>query len=363
MSVIEALFWACLSSVAYVYIGYPLVLAAWSRLAPKPIRRAAWEPSVSIVIAAHNERDTIATKIDNCLRLDYPPDKLEIIISLDGSSDGTAEVLSERAANAPSDRVRVVGTLRHHGKALALNRAVEVASGEVVVFCDARQRVAHDAIRALVAPLADPAVGAVTGELMLTSAGDDTAEGVGLYWRYEKALRAMESRIHSTVGATGALYAIRRELFVPLPRQTILDDVAVPMRVVLAGRRTVFEPGARAFDRSCPPELEFRRKVRTLVGNFQLVARMPELLVPGRNPVFLQFVSHKLGRLIVPYFLMLLLVSNLFLREGIYLVFLVGQSAWYLFAATGALFSRRSERPNARARPQTLLLKGGHQQP
>lgn len=341
VSMVEAVFWASFAFVVYVYAGYPLLVAAWSRLVRRPVAKGDWEPTVSVVIAAYNERETIAGKIENCLDLEYPADKLEIVVSLDGSTDGTGEVLERLVGEGGCASVRVVGSRRHEGKAAALNRAVEAASGEVLVFCDARQRIEPGAVRELVADLRDPSVGAVTGELMLLDDDEhEAADGVGLYWRYEKALRAMESRIHSTVGATGALYAIRRELFRPIPKSAILDDVIVPMGAVLAGKRTVFEPRARAHDRVCPPEQEFKRKVRTLAGNFQLVALMPELLVPGRNPVFVQFLSHKIGRLLVPHFLILLFASNLLLREGFYLVFLICQCSFYLLAGAGALLSK-----------------------
>jgi len=364
-SLVETVFWASFAFVAYVYAGYPLLVAAWSRLVRRPVAKGDWEPGVSLVIAAYNERDTIAGKIDNCLGLDYPADKLEIVVSLDGSTDGTGEVLEELLRREGRAAVRVIASRRHEGKAAALNRAVEAARGEVLVFCDARQRIEPGAVRELVADLRDPSVGAVTGELMLLDDDEhEAADGVGLYWRYEKALRAMESRIHSTVGATGALYAIRRELFRPIPESAILDDVIVPMGAVLAGKRTVFEPRARAHDRVCPPEQEFRRKVRTLAGNFQLVALMPQLLVPGRNPVFLQFLSHKIGRLLVPHFLVLLFASNLLLREGFYLVFLVCQCSFYLLAGAGALVSKGlgkgAEPAPARAGAGAPALRGGN---
>jgi cellulose synthase/poly-beta-1,6-N-acetylglucosamine synthase-like glycosyltransferase len=348
MSAIAAVFWTSLALVAYVYLGYPLLLAVWSRLAPRPVRREppqstrspAASPTVSVVLAARNERAALARKIDNCLALDYPPDRLEVVLALDAPTDGGERIAHDLARRHP--RLTVVESTRHAGKAAALNRAVAAARGEVVVFCDARQEVAADAVRELVAVLADPAVGAVTGELVLLDGrGRPAADGVGLYWRYEKALRAMESRIHSTVGATGALYAVRRELFAPLPRRAILDDVIVPLRATLAGRRTVFAPGARAYDRVCPPEVEFRRKVRTLVGNFQLLTLMPELLLPWRNPVWLQFVSHKLGRLAVPWLLVVLLAANALLLEGaFYAVFFAGQCVWYLLAAAGGASQR-----------------------
>ncbi|HUP24839.1 MAG TPA: glycosyltransferase family 2 protein [Thermoanaerobaculia bacterium] len=355
MVLIEAVFWTSLLVAGYVYVGYPMLLGAWSRLAPRPVSRnltqSGWEPTVSVVIAAHNEHATISRKIDNCLSLDYPRDKVQVVVSLDGPTDGTDRLVRERVP-----AIDVVGTSRHQGKAAALNRAVAAATGDIVVFCDARQRVEMGALRELVANFEDPSVGAVTGELILVGDdGTEAADGVGLYWRYEKALRAMESRIHSTVGATGALYAIRRQLFVPLPEETILDDVMVPLHVVLGGKRIVWEPRAKAYDQVCPPELEFQRKVRTLAGNFQLLALMPQVLRPWRNPVFVQFLSHKVGRLLVPYCLVLLFASNLLLREGLYMVFLLGQGTWYVLAGVGAFADRTT-----RHRPE-LLLKGESQ--
>jgi cellulose synthase/poly-beta-1,6-N-acetylglucosamine synthase-like glycosyltransferase len=343
MMVAVALFWVSLALVAYVYLGYPLLLAAWSRLRPRPVERGAGLPTVSLVLAARNERERLGAKLENLFALDYPRELVQIVVSLDGSTDGSESI----AARYADRRVVVLRSERHCGKAAALNRGVAAATGEIVVFCDARQRLEPGAVRALVADLADPTVGAVSGELVLLDAdGREAADGVGLYWRYEKAVRAMESRIHSTVGATGALYAIRRELYRPLPEDVLLDDVMVPMRIVLDGKRTVFEPAARAFDREAPPELEFARKVRTLAGNFQLLALAPELLSPRRTPVFVQFVSHKLGRLVVPHLLVVLLISNLFLLDGVYVVFLAGQCTWYLLATAGAVAARDAKRRN-----------------
>jgi cellulose synthase/poly-beta-1,6-N-acetylglucosamine synthase-like glycosyltransferase len=344
MSAAEALFWISLAVVVYVYAGYPLLLAIAARVAPWPVRRSAWEPTVSIVIAARNERATIVAKVADCLAAEYPAEKLQVVVSLDGCSDGTDRVLAELRHQHP--RLVVVASRRHDGKAAALNRGVARARGEVVVFCDVRQRLDPGAVRALVAALADPDVGAATGELVLTDErGSEAADGVGLYWRYEKALRALESRVHSTLGATGALYAVRRVLYRPLPDGTVLDDVLTPMRIVLAGQRVVYEPRARAYDRVCPPELEFVRKVRTLAGNFQLLVLAPELVNPARNPVFFQFVSHKLGRLAVPYFLVLLLAANCWLREGWYQLTLAAQGGFYLLAAAGALVRRGGAPP------------------
>jgi cellulose synthase/poly-beta-1,6-N-acetylglucosamine synthase-like glycosyltransferase len=273
------------------------------------------------------------------LALDYPALKVQIIVSLDGPTDGT-----ELAARKyETGRLRVLLMKPHAGKAEALNRAVSKATGEVLVFTDARQVLDRKAVQELVSNFEDISVGAVTGELMLLDeSGKEAGDAVGLYWRYEKELRSMESDIHSTMGATGALYAIRRELYRPIPSHTILDDVAIPMNAVLEGKRVVFDRAARAYDYVANSSAtEFTRKVRTLTGNFQLLKQMPELIVPWRNPVFIQFVSHKVGRLFVPYFLIMLLVSNLFLKGTAYWGILTLQCAWYLLACTGAVLARR----------------------
>jgi cellulose synthase/poly-beta-1,6-N-acetylglucosamine synthase-like glycosyltransferase len=337
----KIVFWVSLALLFYVYAGYPLLLLLWRRLAARPVRRAAIEPSVTVIIAAHNERRVIEEKIANCLGLDYPRDRLQIVVALDAPTDGTEEVVWKYAGRT----VDSVYYAPHRGKAGALNRALAVADGEILVLADARQRFDRSAVRELVANFDDPSVGAVSGELvLLDEAGREAGGGVGLYWRYEKRLRALESDIHSTLGVTGAIYAIRRSLFRPIPEETILDDVAIPMAAVLAGKRVLFEPKARAFDRvSATPEIEYGRKVRTLMGNYQLLAMMPALLSPRSNPVFWQFWSHKMGRLLAPHLLIALLVSNLFLRHGVYLWAMAAQSAWYGLALLGWAATRRAE--------------------
>jgi cellulose synthase/poly-beta-1,6-N-acetylglucosamine synthase-like glycosyltransferase len=236
------------------------------------------------------------------------------------------------------------------GKAAALNAAVAAARHEVLVFADARQHFATDALRYLVRPFDDPRVGGVSGELMIDAdaapaagAGQSpVAEGVGLYWRYEKWLRQHESDIGSTLGATGAIWALRRAAWRPLPPRTLLDDVLAPMRAVLDGHRVVFAPEARAYDRSSPDaDTERRRKVRTLAGNYQLLRLEPRLLSPFANPVWLQFVSHKLGRLVVPYALVALLASSAVLAHAgvIYAAALTLQVAFYVLAAHGAIIA------------------------
>jgi len=332
-------FYVSIVFVLYVYLGYPVLLWLWRRVACRAVKKIKSEPSVSIILAAYNESACIEGKILNLMALDYPRHKLEIILSLDRPTDDTESV----ARKYETDRIRVLLSKRHAGKAEALNLAVAEATGEILVFADARQLLDRSAVRELVANFADRSVGVVTGELILLDRfGKEAGDAVGLYWRYEKQLRSMESDIHSTMGATGAVYAIRRELYQPIPSHTILDDIAIPMNAVLNGRRIVFDRAARAYDSATTSmSTEFSRKVRTLTGNFQLLNQMPNLLIPWRNPVFLQFVSHKVGRLFVPYFLVLLFASNLFLEGAAYRGLLFLQCAWYLLAFTGAIFTKR----------------------
>ena len=340
----EAIFWTAFASIAYVYAGYPLLLLVWRRWGRRPVRKRYQEPSVSLVIAMRNERKNVQPKMQNCFDLDYPPGKLQVIVSLDAPTDGTEALVREYADKG----VEVVSSPVHCGKAEALNSGVAIATGEIVVFADARQQFDKRAVRELVANFADASVGAVSGELvLLDEQAKEDANAVGVYWRYEKGLRAMESDIHSVPGATGAIYAIRRELFAPLSTGTILDDVVIPMRIVLAGKRVIFDPAALAYEvASRSTKSEFERKTRTLAGNYQLFAQMPELLAPWRNPIFMQLVSHKLGRLLVPYCLAALFISNLFLLHGAYLGVFVAQVLWYTLAAAGWLITtRESEVP------------------
>lgn len=337
----EIFFWTSFTCIVYVYIGYPLLLVLWRKLLRRPVHKQYRELSVSLVIAMHNERKNAQAKIQNCFDLDYPADKLHVIVSLDAPTDGTDIAVLKYAEQG----VDVVYCPVRRGKAEALNCGVAVARGEIVMFADAEQRLEKSAVRELVANFADDSVGAVSGALVLLDAqAKEATDGVGLYWRYEKKLRAMESDIHSVPGATGAIYAIRRELFTPLPTGTILDDVVVPMRIVLGGKRAIFDPSARAYGAvTQSPDKEYEKKKRTLTGNYQLFAEMPELLVPWHNPIFVQLVSHKVGRLIVPYCLAVLFISNLFLLDGLYRVAMVLQVTWYIMACIGWFVSQRSE--------------------
>jgi len=330
MSAVHIIFWVAALLLGYTFVGYPLLIRAWAQLyRQRPIRKE-WNPTVSIVVVAHNEASRIVRRIENLLELDYDADRLEIVIASDGSGDATVALANTfRTAG-----LRVAAFDEHRGKPAVLNDLIPHLRGEIVVLTDVRQSIARNAIRTLLENFADAKVGAVSGELVLT--GGDKAtdgsnagagngspngsmEGVGFYWRYEKFIRLNESRVDSTVGVTGALYAVRRELFEPIPVDTILDDVLIPMQIVRKGYRVLFESGALASEPlAVSPGVEFRRKVRTIAGNFQLLVQHPWLLNPRANRLWLQTVSHKLLRLLCPACLVLVLVTNLFLLDGLF---------------------------------------------
>jgi poly-beta-1,6-N-acetyl-D-glucosamine synthase len=339
---VEIVFWLSAFVVVYVYLAYAALLALWARVAPRPVCAGDLTPPVSIVIAARNEADRLSARLDNLLTLDYPRRLVQIVVVSDGSTDGTAEVL--RRYRGVVDTVYLTAG----GKARALNAGVARARHDLLAFTDARQHFAPDALRRLVAPFSDPTVGGVSGELVLdcehaAEPASGIAEGVGGYWRYEKWLRHQESLVGSMLGATGAIYALRRRLWQPLPEQTILDDVLAPMRAVLASTRVVIAAGAHAFDTAVSSPAELRRKVRTLAGNFQILWLEPRLLSPFANPVWVQYLSHKVGRLVVPYALIGLLISSGSLAPDstVYALAFGGQLAFYTLAAYGALLDRR----------------------
>jgi cellulose synthase/poly-beta-1,6-N-acetylglucosamine synthase-like glycosyltransferase len=340
---LRAWFWISAAAIFYTYIGYPLAVWVAGRILSRRVSKADFTPSVSIVIACHNEADCIESRIKNLLESDYPKDLLEIIVVSDGSTDATEEL----ARSFESDRLRALAYPERKGKPSALNLGVHQSSGEIIVFADARQRFEKNAVRELTANFADISVGAVTGELALES-DSSVGESVGLYWKYEKWIRRNESLCGSVVGATGAIYAVRRALYKPLPQQTILDDLYTPMQIALGGSRVVMEERAIAHDRATRSAgREFARKVRTLTGNYQLCQLMPRLLLPTNRLLF-QFHSHKLMRLAAPLFFVILLASSLAMTmqagglEGLfYQSALAAQTMFYLsIPLSGALLGR-----------------------
>ena len=330
----ETAFWIALAFIAYTYVGYPLAVWLLARLRPESPAAAPQEwPAVTVVMAAYNEEARVRAKLANLRSLDYPG-KLHAIVVSDGSTDGTA-------AAAAAEGAEVIAYPDRRGKPSAVNLALERARGDVVLFTDVRQELEPGALRALVARLTEPGVGAVSGELVHREPGSAIAAHIGLYWRYEKAIRRAESRLDSTVGVTGAIYAIRRADFRPLAPGTILDDFIVPMRIARRGARVLFEPAAIAYDELQRDVAgERKRKVRTLTGNFQAFRREPWLFSPAANPLWLQFLSHKVFRLLVPYALAVLLVASLLAPGRLYEAAALAQIAFYAVAGLGRVLPR-----------------------
>jgi cellulose synthase/poly-beta-1,6-N-acetylglucosamine synthase-like glycosyltransferase len=330
----------CAALVVYTFAGYPLVVAAWARWRPRPVTRVPMEPPVTIVVVAHGEGARIDAKLASCLAQDYPVDRLQVLVVSDGSTDDTA---ARVAAHDPA-RVRLLAFDARRGKPACLNDAVAATRTDFVVFTDARQRLHPQAVRHLLENFADPQVGAVSGELVFQAEGrSEFAQGVDAYWRYEKFIRRSEARVHSVPGVTGALYAMRRACFRPIPVDTILDDVAIPMQALRGGWRVVFDERAIAYDHaSQTPAQERTRKLRTLAGNVQLIVRMPWVLLPGLDPIAWQFVSHKALRLVAPFALLGLLVASAVLapHSRVAAVLLASQLAFYALPVVGRVLPR-----------------------
>jgi len=330
-----------LAVLVYTYAGYPVSIALLRRARPlRPRRDPTWAPTVTACVAAYNAVATLDAKLASLTALDYPADKLDILVYSDGSTDGTDAIVSAWSARDP--RVQIIRGGGRKGKPTALNRMAEQARGEVLLLTDARQPVEPGALRAMLALLADSSVGCVTGNLRL-----EGQAGSGVYWRYENWIRRNEARFRSVVGMTGPLSAIRRADLAPLPDNLILDDVWIPMRLRLQGRRILFCEEALVFDRAFDDEREFGRKVRTLAGNYQIFALMPALLVPFVNPSWFETWSHKVMRLVCPWALAVLLVACILgvWRGGVgafpwLAALLAGQVLFYAGALAGSRMGR-----------------------
>ena len=332
----KLLFWGSAGSVVFTYLGAPALIVARAALRPRPARSAAIEPDVSVVIAARNESASIAERLQNLAALDYPADRLQVIVASDGSDDATVEL----ARAAATGRMEILD-LGRVGKADALNEAVARATGEIVVFTDANSSFAPDAVRRLVAPFADPEVGGVAGNQVYTTGGGTPAEaGERTYWSFDRVIKRAESVAGSTVSATGAIYALRRSL-VPTIMAGVTDDFYTSTSVVDQGRRLVFAEDAIAYEPPAPSAgSEYRRKVRIISRGFRGVAARRRLLDPRRTGFYaVQLGWHKLLRrlMAVPLIVMALTSLSLAARSKFFLLMAVGQVAGYATAAAGLL--------------------------
>ena len=335
MFFVESVFFLSLFIIMYTYVLYPFLIFVLSKIFSRSVEKVDYTPNVTIVIVVYNGEELISKKIDNCLTLDYPTDCLRILVVSDGSTDLTNNIVKQYLDSS----VTLLAFPERRGKAACLNDALDYVNDEYVILNDARQELNKNAARELMRNFVDESVGAVSGELMFFDEGrNEFSDGIGVYWRYEKFIRNTEAKIDSVVGVTGAIYALRKSCFTHIPAGVILDDVLIPMNVVLNGKRVIFDSNARAYDfPSVDPAKERQRKTRTTAGNYQLLFLAPELLNPMRNRVWLQFISHKVLRLLSPLFLFFAFVSNgiLAINYNLYLVLFITQTLFYLMAAMG----------------------------
>ncbi len=328
------LFWATLVLSVYTYLGYPVLVGLLARLRPRPHRCAPIEPTVTLLIPAHNEAVVIAAKLDNALALDYPRDKLQIRVLSDGSSDGTDEIVLRYAGRGVElQRIDPRG-----GKPNAINHGVAAARGEILLLCDANTMFARNALRQLVRHFADPAVGAVTGDVRLRSRDAIHGEGEGLFFRLERHLQVSESALWTAIGVDGGMFALRRSLYVANRRDTLIDDFVIAMNVAKTGARVVYDPEALAEeDSALDPGQEMRRRMRTTAGGFQSLFEgrgRPRL---GQPVLWFAYLSHKGLRWLGPLTLALLFAANLAVVAvaPVYAVLLGLQVLFYGLAAIG----------------------------
>jgi cellulose synthase/poly-beta-1,6-N-acetylglucosamine synthase-like glycosyltransferase len=341
------IFWACVAIIAYVYVGYPLllwVLASWTnrRSLAEP---AAW-PTVSLIVAAYNEERVLAAKLDNSLKLDYPPERLEICVASDGSTDRTDAI----ARKFEGRGVRLLRIEGRQGKTAAQNAAVAGASGEIVVFSDANALYEPDAIRRLAARFEDLSVGCVEGRRadFIASGDSATARHELTYRDWESRIKTWESRVLSCTGATGPIYAVRRALYVPLDPAMISDFMEPLLIMCRHGKRQVFEPAAISREAVLPDmQDEFRRKVRIMTRCLNSLRLAPEVINPLRHGWFAaQVISHRLLRWLVPVFAVIAFVANVFLMSSpVYRIILLLQVLFLLIAQIGAALNRLNVGP------------------
>ncbi len=346
------IFWISVGSIIYTYAGYPLLVGAAARLggrrrSEEPAFRDAELPTATLIVAAYNEQDVIARKLDNSLSLDYPVDRFQILVAADGSSDETPDIVRSFAPRG----VELSYRPERRGKVAAINHAMAQARGEIVVLSDANNDYDAGALRELVRPFADPTVGGVVGAKHVSAGDGALGESEGLYWRYESYIRRMESALGSCTGAVGEIFATRRDLYEPLPEGIITDDFYMAGRLLRRGYRVVYRPEAKSTERvSVSASDEMKRRARIVAGRYQAIA-MAHRLLPLRRPLLVwQMLSHKFMRPLVPFAMASALVANVLLAatplRG-YRLLLAGHLGFYGLAVLGTRV--RSGTPVARA--------------
>jgi cellulose synthase/poly-beta-1,6-N-acetylglucosamine synthase-like glycosyltransferase len=349
-------FWLSVAVLCYTYMGYPLLLLLLSRLRPLPIRRAAWTPTVSIIITAYNEERDLAAKLDNTLALDYPKEQLEIIVASDCSTDRTDEIVREFAAQG----VRLHRQPERLGKTAAQNAAVEQARGEIILFSDATTLYQPDVLRVMMPDFADPTVGCVAGRLIYVDpAQSSIGRGARSYWGFEVFLKQHESRVCSLIGTSGCLYAVRRSAYVPLYPEACSDFI-IATKMMEQGLRAVYEPGAVCVEETNRrADKELRMRVRVITQTFTDLWRHRAMMNPLRSGFYaVELISHKVLRYLVSVFLIVILLSSVMLapRSLFYAALAGAQVFFYLLALIGWRLERTGIRSRLLALPQYFVL-------
>jgi len=354
-------FWVSCIILFYVYFGYPILILFLSKLMPKhfvkfsdeELRDGSVLPKISFFIPAYNEEQVIEKKIRNTLELDYPKDKIEIVVASDGSDDKTVEI-----AELYSDEIQLIAYNVREGKTSLINKTVPKLKGEIIVFSDASAMLVVNALKKLISPFKEPNIGSVSGLYILRDASSTSrAEGEGFYWHYETFLKTNESKFYSILGAHGALYALRKSLFQTLPTRAINDDYILPMYAVQQKKRAVYEPGAVAVEEGTTSVGgEMRRRIRISVGNFQQLFLLRKLLNPFLGRIAFEFLSHKFLRSFSFLFMIALFVSNIFIPILRFRIFLLLQILFYVLGLSGIVFFKNKKMPVLLTVPFYLII-------
>ena len=347
---VETIFWFTIFLVVYTYFIYPVVLMILNLFFSKPVDKEDITPSVSLIISAYNEEKNIRKKIEDTLDLDYPENRLEIIIASDCSTDKTDEIVKEYEAKG----VRLIRLQERRGKTAAQNKAVQNAIGEILIFSDATTIYENDVIKKLVRNYNDPSVGCISGDIIFTDEDNvSVGQGGALYWRYESKIKQLESSIGSILGASGCIYSMRKSLYTPFkeelisdfisPMQIVInsnvdDDFLTPMKIYIKGVRSVMEPEAVSYEKASRSNSEeFRMRSRVITRAISGIVYLKQIINPFQYFTYsFQLISHKIIRWLVPLFMIIIFVSNLFLLENelYYIIFKI-QLLFYIMAFLG----------------------------
>jgi cellulose synthase/poly-beta-1,6-N-acetylglucosamine synthase-like glycosyltransferase len=327
------LFLLFLAGIVYVIAGYPLLLRWSAARNAIPVAKQPQRKTISILIAVHNGDKFLADKLDSVVNVDYPRELMETYVLSDGSTDRTAEI-----ARSYADRGIQLLELPKGGKPAALNVGIQRATGEILILTDVRQVLERESLKEIVSCFADPTIGVVSGDLPMREGIDAEESNTSLYWRYERAIRKDLGKLGSTFGATGPFYAMRRELAPVMPADTLLDDMYLPLAAYFRGYRVIVDEAARAIEYPFSVQGEFRRKLRTLAGNYQIMVKYPALLT-WRNRMLFHFVSYKIGRLALPWLFVGLLISSFGLPHPWAAILVTLQAIFYGLAAVDLVLS------------------------